>query len=104
MPLSPSCCVHKRVEIVWTEVAFPNVFSLITAIQFFHSHHRIQQRTGNIGTFQTHDAFRGCAEAEKVDAAVPYGFGVDHGEFLMESAFESDCDTKLTEKGGVLSG
>ena len=71
---------------------------------FLSSHHRIQQRTGNVRAFQTHNAFLGCAEAEKVDAAVPYGFGVDHGEFLMESAFESDCDTKLTEKGGVLSG
>ena len=63
---------------------------------FLSSHHRIQQRTGNVRAFQTHNAFLGCAEAEKVDATVPYGFGVDHGDFLVKAAFELDCYAERT--------
>ena len=71
---------------------------------FLHSHHRIQQCTGDVDTLQPHDAFLCSAEAEKVDAAVPYGFGVDHSKFLVKSAFEFDCYAKFTEQSGILLG
>ena len=71
---------------------------------FLSSDHCIQQSTGDVGALQPHDAFLCSVKAEKVDAAVPYGFGVDHSKFLVKSAFESDCDAKFTEQSGILSG
>lgn len=55
----------------------------------------LQQRSGNAGAGQAHDALLRRTEAEEIDAAIPDDVAVHDGVFLVDALAAGDLNAQI---------
>ena len=76
-----------RLAPVRDELLRGDIRSLYITLWAFYT---FNQLIGDIGTFNTHDAFLSAAVAQKIDTAIPHYFLIHDGEFLVNIGFKND--------------
>jgi len=76
-----------RLAPVRDELLRGDIRSLYITLWAFYT---FNQLIGDIGTFNTHDAFLSAAVTQKIDTAIPHYFLIHDGEFLVNIGFKND--------------